>query len=235
MRVVTPENITFDFRLAGPFRRFPAFLLDMLVVSITVTAITITIMILVPSMAGMGVALVAWFFLSWGYGGFCETVFNGRTIGKRAAGLRVVTPRGLPITPAQAIIRNFLRFADLAFFFPLAIGLSFLIGNRFQRLGDLAADTVVVVEETLRLDGVRKVKDARISDLAAMLPASFLPDRALSEALSSYIARRELLVPARRIEIADHLAQPLIARFDLSKSIDPDLLLCALYQRVYQR
>ena len=29
--VVTPENIAFEYRLAGPFRRLPAFLLDFFV------------------------------------------------------------------------------------------------------------------------------------------------------------------------------------------------------------
>jgi len=55
---------------------------------------------------GLSVILVAWFGLSWFYGGFFETVWNGQTPGKRLLGLRVLTVEGQPINALQAVLRN---------------------------------------------------------------------------------------------------------------------------------
>ena len=60
----------------------------------------------------MGLALVAFFLISWGYGAFCEGVWSGQTPGKRALNLRVISERGLPITGDQAVLRNLVGAVD---------------------------------------------------------------------------------------------------------------------------
>src|SRR4051812_9466976 len=87
IRLVTPERITFQYPLAGPFRRALAYLLDVLIWVVLVFAASMAALVLsLGSNAGIGLFLVVFFVLQWGYGAFCEGIFNGRTPGKWAAG-----------------------------------------------------------------------------------------------------------------------------------------------------
>jgi uncharacterized RDD family membrane protein YckC len=92
------------------------------------------------------VLIVLTFLVLFGYDVAFETLASGRTPGKRAAGLRVVRQGGEPPGFLAAAVRNLLRLVDLlpALY---AIGvISILFTSRNQRLGDLAAGTLVVRE-----------------------------------------------------------------------------------------
>src|SRR3954469_13216588 len=113
VRLVTPERIVFRYPLAGPFRRYVAYLIDLaLVLVLTLGAALVSALLALGSASGVGPFLVAYFVLMWGYRGSCEAVFNGQTLGKRLLGIRVVTDRGVPITGAQAILRNVVGALD---------------------------------------------------------------------------------------------------------------------------
>lgn len=74
----------------------------------------------------------------------CELVTGGSTPGKRIIGLRVVTADGGLLTPRALLVRNVLRLVD-AIPFPYGIGLtSAIVTAKGQRLGDIAAGTVVI-------------------------------------------------------------------------------------------
>jgi hypothetical protein len=105
--------------------------------------------------------------------------------------------------------------------------------QRSQRLGDLFAGTMVVIEEPQRLYGVIQVNEPAVAELAAALPAGFRPSRTLARTLATYVQRRKGFPWGRRIEIARHLAEPLRDRFNLPASTSYDLLLCALYHRTF--
>ena len=112
IEVITPENIAFRYQLAGPFRRIPAFLIDIalkVLVAFGVAMLFFFFGIGVRNMTlfifGAAALNVAWFLWSWFYGVFCETWFNGRTVGKWAMGIRVVGSDGHPITGMQAMLR----------------------------------------------------------------------------------------------------------------------------------
>ena len=137
IRVVTPENIGFEYRLAGPFRRLPAFLIDFAIVAAINIAIFVIFILTVAWTGGMGAfaMLVTWFAVFWFFGGICETLLNGQTPGKWLLGLRTLTYEGQPISALQAIFRNLMRAADLIM--PL-LGLAVMMFNRrFQRLGEI--------------------------------------------------------------------------------------------------
>src|SRR5437764_9248762 len=94
LSVVTPENIAFEYRLAGPFRRLPALLLDFCVC----IAMLITLLLLLMLTVGVvsaGLALAAYLIIVlvvwWFYGVLFETFNNGQTPGKYVLGLRVLT------------------------------------------------------------------------------------------------------------------------------------------------
>jgi len=233
IRVVTPENIGFEYRLAGPFRRLPAFLIDFAIVAAINIAIFVIFILTVAWTGGMGAfaMLVTWFAVFWFFGGICETLLNGQTPGKWLLGLRTLTYEGQPISALQAIFRNLMRAADLIM--PL-LGLAVMMFNRrFQRLGDLVAGTIVVVEERHWLTGVAKLDDPRAIQLAAYLPPNYVVSRSLAKALATYVERRKFFSPPRRKEVAKHLAEPLLAKFGLPADTSYDLLLCSLFYRTF--
>src|SRR4051794_10140721 len=99
VRLVTPERITFQYPLAGPFRRAVAYLIDLAVLGLLcLGALVGSLALSLGTITGMGLFLPAFFALYFGYGATCEALFNGQTPGKRAVGIRVVSDQGVPIT-----------------------------------------------------------------------------------------------------------------------------------------
>src|SRR4051812_7063838 len=99
---------------------------------------------------GSGVAtavfLVLAFLVWFGYDVLFEVLANGRTPGKRACGLRVVRSGGQPIGFVASSVRNLLRIVDGPLTMYLAGMVSIVMSERNQRLGDMAADTLVMRE-----------------------------------------------------------------------------------------
>lgn len=235
IRLITPERIAFQYPLAGPFRRGAAYLIDLLVIGLLLLAGSLVAMILAFGTAsGAGLILAIAFFLNWGYGIFCESVFHGQTVGKRSMRIRVVTDQGVPISPSQAAVRNIVGTFDGPFPFVYLPGLAtMLLTRKFQRLGDLAAGTMVVVEETRRGLRMPKVADPAIEELLGYLPAKVPAGTELARALSDYVRHRNRFGRTRREEMAEHLARPLRETFGLPPRSTADAVLCALYQRVF--
>jgi len=242
--ISTPENIAFDYRIAGPFQRLPAYLLDLLIRSVAFFVLVILVLILGGWELGFAWALILFFALDIFYGGFFETVWNGQTPGKRILNLRVVTIQGEPISPYQAVLRNILRIADgFPYVGPETVGLpmfqvglfSMMVSRRYQRVGDLVCGTIVVSEERQSVYGVLQAVPLESVALSAEIPAGFEVSRSLGLALSSYVHRRLMFGWARREEIARHLGEPLRQRLGLQLHHigSYDNLLCALYHKTF--
>jgi len=196
----TPEGVVLQLRIAGPVVRACAWAIDFLIRF----ALYMGLVALFAFFGGVGTALmlIGLFLIEW----FYPTVFeahNGATPGKKAMGLEVIHDNGTPLSWSSSLIRNLLRAAD---FMPLLYGfglLSMLASRNFQRLGDLAAGTLVVYREQPR------VRD----DLAGVEPSP--PAVALSleeqEVLLDFAERRDRLSAARQEELAGMLA-PLTGR-----------------------
>jgi uncharacterized RDD family membrane protein YckC len=241
VEIVTPENIAFQYRLAGPFRRLGAYLLDVLI-RVAVAFILFWVLVLATGFAGIpgfgfGAWLIVWFIMDWFYGGVFEAFWNGQTPGKHMLRLRVVSDEGQPINGLQAVLRNLLRAADAQ---PALIVPTYILGlmtaatnERFQRLGDLAAGTMVIVEEPQRHYGMARVNEPEAIRLAADLPANFLISRSLARALSAYVQRRQSFPWQKRAEIAKHVGEPTRVKLGLPSGTSYDLLLCALYHRAF--
>ena len=237
IEIVTPENIGFQYRIAGPFRRLPAYLID-LAIRLGVALVAFIAVGIVFGLAqiwgvGTGLWLLLIFLMDWFYGGFFETIWNGQTPGKRIMRIRVLSSDGQPINALQAVLRNVLRAADMLPFGYMVGLMTASMNDRFQRLGDLACRTMVVIEERQWLGGVAQVQDPLVHRLAAEIPVGFQPDRALAQTLAAYVGRRLNFPPARRAQLACYLADPLGERLGLPRDTDPDRLLCALYQRTF--
>jgi uncharacterized RDD family membrane protein YckC len=226
IEVTTPENVAFHFRVAGPFPRLIAFLIDLLLLLVALYAVGVICFML--GLSAVGLFLMFAFFTWWGTGGVLEALCNGQTVGKRALGIRVVSDSGLSINAGQAMLRNILRAADLVPpFFPGVIAMFF--NRRFQRLGDLAAQTMVVFDGDNVMPQIPHT-DRMTEEFHSRIPPRYRPDPALVEALAAYVGRRQdLTVPLRR-EVADHLSRHFVRMWNLPAKSDPDFVLCALYE-----
>jgi uncharacterized RDD family membrane protein YckC len=255
--VVTPENIAFEYQLAGPFRRLPAYLIDIAVSFGVIVAVGLTLLLVglatqfsIPPAFLSASMMIGYFLISWFYGTFMETYFNGRTVGKWACGLRVICVDGRPIDGTRAVIRNLLRGADLfpyaalsqfdpsippVFLIPTGIvGLVCTIcTRRMQRLGDMAAGTMVVIDERSWRLPVTKVEDPRAAALASFIPGDYRVSRSMARTLATYVERRAYLTPGRRREVARGLTDPLLQRFEFRPDIDPDLMMISLYHATF--
>ena len=246
IEIVTPENIAFQYRVAGPFRRLPAYLVDLLIRVIVLILIRIasgiSFGVLGLGDVGVGMVMIVYFVLDWFYGGLFEAYWNGQTPGKRLMRIRVVSDEGQPINAWQAMLRNFLRSADALpplWIGPVALP-TYLLGlvtaamnDRYQRLGDLAAGTMVVIEEPQRHYGMVQINEPEAIKLAAELPAGFKASRGLARALAAYVQRRQTFPWRRRMEIAMHTGELLREKLGLPPDVNYDLLLCALYYRTF--
>jgi len=140
--VLTPEHVPIRLFPAGLGARFFALLMDAGII----LAVSSLITMLLGFMSGFHTVLT--FLLSWGYHVFFEVRHQGRSPGKRMCGLRVVDSRGLPVTFQQSFVRNVIRVVDAMPLFYGAGALVSLLDRWSRRLGDIAADTLVIEERS---------------------------------------------------------------------------------------
>ena len=201
VRLETPEGIDLELRPAGPVPRGLALAIDETIAQIGSSLVLIALAVL--GEAGFGLSLVVFFLVEWFYPVLFEVLRGGQTPGKRMMGLRVVNVDATPIEWNASLLRNVLRVADFLPGFYLAGLCSICITGRFQRLGDLAAGTLVVHDEQPIVD-----RDAVRSDPLATLGAARAAMTLRSDeqrALLAFAERQEQLSDARSIELADLL------------------------------
>jgi uncharacterized RDD family membrane protein YckC len=234
IRLVTPERITFEYPLAGPFRRALAYFVDLLVILVLlVFGLIASVLLSFGSSAGLGVFFALAFALWAAYGAVLEAVFNGQTLGKMALGIRVVGDQGVPITGAQAFLRNLLWGIDGFALGYMPALLCMILTKRFQRLGDLAAGTMVMVESRPARGRLARVQEKATEKVLPLLPKRIEAGPEVARALADYVRHRSRFGPERREEMAAHLAQPLRRRYNLPTNAPGDAILCAVYQRVF--
>ncbi|MCP4421099.1 MAG: RDD family protein [Chloroflexi bacterium] len=153
LSIDTPENVVFGYEVVGIGSRFLAALIDTTIIALLLGAVSAIIGFAFFRDAESNSFLIALlsllsFAFFWGYYIFFEMRWNGSSPGKSLVGIRVIRGDGTPITLAESVIRNLIRLVD---FLPGAYGLGLVtmfIDGKARRLGDLAANTLVVREET---------------------------------------------------------------------------------------
>jgi len=151
-RINAPEVIGVSYPIAGIGSRFLATALDFLIVLAALIAILVgTIALAASNRVAADAAVILGstliFLLIFGYYVAFETLWSGRTPGKRLIHLRVLKTTGYPIGFVDAAIRNVVRIADfLPGFYGIGVVVMF-ISPQSRRLGDYAAGTIVVKEQ----------------------------------------------------------------------------------------
>jgi uncharacterized RDD family membrane protein YckC len=146
LTIRTPEGVVFSMLLSGPVTRFLAWAVDLASIAVLsgVIGSVLGILGILGRDLAMAASILAYFVVSIGYGIILEWYWRGQTLGKRLLGLRVMDEQGLRLQFSQIVIRNLLRFVDSLPLFYFVGGLACLLNLRAQRLGDVAANTVVV-------------------------------------------------------------------------------------------
>ena len=244
--VATPEGVELDIALAGAGSRFTAAALDTLIQFALIYGVPFLFFLplgLVVGDAGDPLLLaifVIWAFLVlFGYNIIFETLGSGRTIGKRAVGIRVVLVGGRPVGFLASAVRNILRLVD---FLPglYAVGIvSILATQRNQRLGDLAAGTLVIREAA----SGAKAQPVAYTPTGGYLPVGPMPlDPALAMwdvssvtgpelgAIRTFLDRRHTLDPHARWNLASELATRLEPKVSgAPRGLHPEAFLELLY------
>jgi uncharacterized RDD family membrane protein YckC len=146
LNIETPEGVHFRLTLASPLLRGLAWFIDLFVISVLtqLVALTLTLVQVISMDAYQALSLLAGFVLSIGYSIIMEWAWRGQTIGKRLFHLRVMDEEGLRLHFSQVVMRNLLRALDIL---PPFYGIGALCAtcsSKMQRLGDIAAGTIVV-------------------------------------------------------------------------------------------
>ncbi len=206
LTIETPEGVPLELTLAGVGSRFASALLDYILQFIILVALALVLSYGVgfsPGSSSVSAAfwVVGFFAVFWGYDVAFEVLNSGRTPGKAANGLRVVRESGAPVTFAPSAVRNVIRLIDLIPGTYLVGIASILITKRNQRVGDLAAGTLVIRE-------ARKLPPEVLVSRSVQAPTwdtSAVGQQDL-DTVAAFLARRHELAAGARIQIAAELA-----------------------------
>jgi uncharacterized RDD family membrane protein YckC len=211
--IETPEGVEFSYELASPATRALAWVVDMAAIAVLTKGVDKFCDWLKPMNGDWATAVAAllYFVISIGYGILLEWRWHGQTIGKRVLGLRVVDARGLRLELSQVILRNLLRLVDMLPLLYLVGGIASFCSRNCQRLGDLAAGTVVARERPPYAPNIEEIAPAKYNSLLAY-PHLSARLRNLANPASVSIAvqaasRRDGYEPLARIAVFRELAE----------------------------
>jgi len=241
--VETPEQIDINFQQAGIGSRFYAALIDTALLTLISLAgyyvnrqFISELGDLVGNWLGALGGIVV-FALFWGYYIAFEVTTSGQAFGKLALGLRVIKEGGYPIGFADSAIRNLVRIVDfLPFFYGVGL-ICMLISKKWQRLGDLAAGTLVIktARTELKLTGAgSQANNPSISiPPRALIYTGWIQPALVTEreigVIREYLTRRTTLPDYRRAELARTIAKPIVERMGGTGSIGYDRFLEEVY------
>ncbi len=210
--IVTPEAVVLEFETAGVASRILARIIDGIALWLGLLAFLLAMGVLLEGSNSQTLAIVlvvlVVFFAIFGYWMLLETVWHGRTLGKAAMGLRVVTLEGAPVTFRHSAIRAIVGVVD--FFVPpigpvavVTVGLS----SNNQRLGDLAAGTIVLRErkDAGPLVALNLTEPQGRPELMASLQLARLSD-AQYGVVRRYLLRVSKMDPSVRASMAERLS-----------------------------
>jgi uncharacterized RDD family membrane protein YckC len=243
LSIDTPEQVELEFAVAGIGSRFVAVLLDHLIQIGFYFIFLIAGAILFGAIANRINLLGKWvlaafiavnFLLIWGYYTLFEAFWHGQTPGKHIMKLRVIKDSGRQITLFEAMSRNLLRIVDYMPGFYLVGVIAMLCTKRHQRLGDLAAGTIVVHERSdqqpLLIERGTSILPAHhapgydpLSSATAAQDAGSLPADAVAKLgaddlllIESFFARALDLSLTTRAEIATRISTQMAAKMNIA-------------------
>ena len=183
--------------MVGPIPRSFAFLIDKVIQAIAISVLSIAAIPLGLNGIGGGFLLIFLFAIEWLYPVLFEVLMRGQTPGKKVLGIVVVNDDLSPVTLGTSLVRNLLRTVDFLPLLYLGGVITMLSNRRFQRLGDLAAGTLVI-------SSTRAAQAASIVDVQPLAPAIQL-SRSEQTTLVEFLQRSSQISQPRQQELASIL------------------------------
>ena len=228
--VVTPENIRVTYQLAGIASRFMALLVDLLLQIGLLIVGEWLFSLLAGAGFGIGsvfsaVGIIYAYTLIFFYSLIFESLWAGRTPGKKLFGLRVIREGGYPVTFVSSAIRSIMRFIDFGIIpFPSAqlilCGtpglLCIFFSGKYKRIGDYAAGTLVIVEAGVTPYAERNL-NFMTPAVGAMLPTIKNLDRLTDDeykVVRRFTARRNELDLTVQAGLGERIARPLMEKLE---------------------
>jgi uncharacterized RDD family membrane protein YckC len=243
LNIDTPELVDIEMPLAGIGSRFIALLVDYLIWLAALGFLGIPFVLILAAIGAFSklaeqwsIALVVFslFLFHWGYFTLFEAFWNGRTPGKRVARIRVIQRSGQAIGLFESMARNLIRYVDQIPLFYVVGVVAIFVSRQHQRLGDMAAGTLVVrdcIEEVPHWGGSgSRTFTAQIFAPSAPAPephmAVLLPVMGIAklsgndlEVLESFFARRLDMSMETRHALAERIAQAIQAKSGLETPV----------------
>lgn len=210
--ISTPEGLAIELNLAGLGSRIAAAIVDTTILAFVLILAAFGVFGLADwfssPLLAIGIGWLVVLLLTIGYFVAFEVFNEGKTPGKAMFSIQVLGLDGEPVGFGPSIVRNLLRLVDLFPAFPILGAISILVSDRNQRLGDLAARTIVV-----RIAHQRDVDRStpQLDDRAANWDVSGVAEAEL-EMANRYLARRNDLTETKRHEHAHAIALRLRSR-----------------------
>ena len=211
MVIRTPEGITFPLLLACPVTRFLAWSMDAACIAAgsLIVGTLLGALRLINWDFAKALTILSYFFISIGYPIFTEWYWRGQTLGKRLLRLRVMDAQGLHLQFSQVFIRNILRAIDFLPVFYVVGGITSLFNSHAQRLGDVAANTIVVREPALAEPDLSQILAGKYNSFRDYphLTARLRQRISTQEAgiIMQSILRRDQLGPTARVQLFGEL------------------------------
>jgi uncharacterized RDD family membrane protein YckC len=216
--LVTGEAVVLDVPVARFPSRIAALVIDLAVQYAVLVCVLVALFAFVLSddaALDQAAVLTAYVAVVVGYSVTFETLSRGRTLGKMALGLRVVSDDGGPERFRQALIRGLTGAVEVWTLVGAPIGLiTSILSARGKRLGDMFAGTYVIQERVPRraaLDQSFLIVPPPLAGWAQLVQVSGLSDQ-LAEAAGSYLRRYYQLTEKARADLGLQLAGAVLAR-----------------------
>ncbi len=236
LRISTPEGVEFSFLLAGSLSRFIAWGIDIAMILLLLSILSKIIQLVGQFSGGLAMAfsILAGFIIRIGYAIAFEWMWRGQTVGKRLLKLRVIDESGLRLQFSQIVLRNLMRFIDGIPVLGFAGGVACFFSAKGQRMGDYAANTVVIREPIIQEPDLEALFADKYNSFREHphLCARFrqvIPISLARIALQA-LMRREELEPPARIEVFKSIVNQLETH-----RVFPEHLLATLTDEQYIR
>jgi uncharacterized RDD family membrane protein YckC len=206
--ILTGEGVLLDARPASFATRLLAGALDLLVLGVVLVGVMIAAGVLgteVGEQAGQALVVVTLVLVMVVIPTTVETLSRGRSLGKLAAGIRIVRDDGGPVRFRQALVRALVGVGELW----IAVGsvalLTSLLNDHGKRVGDILAGTYAV-----RVRGAARTlpplsMPPGLAGWAHAADMRRLPD-GLALSARQFLGRSAGLHPGSRVALGDRLA-----------------------------
>ena len=236
--VVTGDAVVLDVRVAQLPVRAVSALID---IAVILVGYLISLVLWAAALTQFDEALSAAIMVIFtvlvllGYPLIFETATRGRTLGKMAMGLRVVSDDGGPERFRQALFRALASIVEIWMLAGSPAVISSMLSPRAKRIGDIFAGTVVISERGPKL-GPPPLMPPYLAWWAGSLQLSGL-NADLAEAARQFLSRAGQLDPEVREQMAYRLANDVLSRVapPPPPGTPPQLVLAAVLAERHRR